>query len=160
MLSPRLGATRSKSYPSCLEAKNSADQLALSLLLRLSHSESGYNTPIANATAAARGSPTPSGRRPKIPCTTHGITTQAPGSLLTALRDAAEPRASVKPGVNPSAIGLVSRAIQPTQRDDKCEIFSRPPEAVVTATQHRMDPVPHPRSRLVLVTAAADPEIS
>ncbi|UKZ90665.1 uncharacterized protein TrAFT101_005669 [Trichoderma asperellum] len=122
--------------------------------------ESGYNTPIANATTAARGSPTPSGRRPKIPCTTHGITTQAPGSLLTALRDAAEPRASVKREPIGNRPRLTGNTTNTTQQDGKSEIFSKPPEAVVTATQHRMDPVPHPRSRLVLVTAAADPEIS
>jgi hypothetical protein len=57
-----------KSYPSCLEAKNNSSLNAF-LLVSFRHSESGYNTPIANATAAAAAKRilccTLSWRRPK-----------------------------------------------------------------------------------------------
>lgn len=137
-----------ESYPSYLEAKNStADQSALPSILFVSCSiQSPAITHLfANATAAARGSSALSGRRPKIPPALRmGITTQAPSSLLTALRDGAEPRASVKPDVNLSAIGLhrMGNTTNTTRRDEKREIFSEPPEALVTGDSARMDPAP------------------
>lgn len=103
MLSPRLDATPIKRATLAASRLKTVVHFSFVCLQSLLHLEPGYSTPIANATAAAAKrivcairEETEEEKNPT--CTTHRChsTTQAPSSLLTALRDAAEPRASVK----------------------------------------------------------------
>jgi hypothetical protein len=133
-----------KSYPSCLEAKDDTSLNAF-LLVSLLHSESGYNTPIANATAAVAAKRilycTLSGRRPKkkkIPLALRmasRLKRLARFSPHCGTVQSRELRS--KPDVNLSAIGphLINGNKYHDQQMRRVKFFGEPPEAVVTATQ-------------------------